>query len=141
MEITKNRVWRFSRKYLGTVHVQNSYSWGVRECSLLKGDVRRLGNLKPKLLPSKSNVSEFKRDDVCKLLKFVPLTQLEREFYDNELSKPCKQKKEKNDTPKVIHGRKKTAAVKPETCKQPPDPQVKRQRGRPRKQFFSTLCS
>lgn len=128
LEITKNRVWRFSRKYLGKVQVQNSYGWGVRECSLLKGDVRRLANLKPKLLVSQSHVSELKRDDVRKLLKFVPLTQLEREFYDNELAKPCKRKKVKDDT------RKKTAAVEPQTCKQPPtvEPQTsKPTRGRP----------
>ncbi len=128
VQISNNRVWRFSRKFLGEVEVQNAYSFGARRCSILKGDVSRLGNLRPKLLPTKSHVSEKKRDDVRRLLQFVPLTASARTFYDTELAKPCTKKAKDDVTENVLplSGRGRAAAEQqPQTSKP--------KRGQPRK--------
>ena len=138
LQITKTRVWRVSRRFLGQIEVQNAYGMGARRLDLVKGPVSRLFKLRPKYVASKSHVSNLKRDDVRKLLHFVPLTPLEQEFYDNELGKPCKVKEGKRVTPEEVKVRgrpRKNAPVEPVESIQPVAPveRVTRKRGLPRK--------
>jgi hypothetical protein len=116
LQISKTRVWRVSRQFVGQIEVQNAYGMGARRLNLVKVPVARLPKLRPKYVASKSHVSTFKRDDVQKLLNFVPLTPLEQEFYNNELGKPCKVKEGKRITAREVKVRgrpRKTAPVEP----------------------------
>lgn len=84
------------RNHPNIVYVSQSYSGEIcRKVDVLKPTVKVSGR-NPKLVPSRSHVSNEKKKDVLKLLEFVDLTPQERTFYTKELAKvPIVKKKKK----------------------------------------------
>lgn len=129
LKMQKNRKWLFTRKKPGTVAVNNSY-WGeYTSFELKKPEVGNFFIRLPKLVPSKSHVTEKKAADVKKLIRLVDLTDREKEFYNTELSKPCL-KRDDTLNPVVINLKKTTTKRK---VVNEEDDTSKRKRGRPKK--------
>lgn len=85
------RIWTFT-KNKRTVHVSNTYS-GAPEVHNIMKPKQNFTNLKPKVLPLVSHVSEEKVKDVRHLLSFIPLSEESRKFYDDTLQSSKKRKK------------------------------------------------
>jgi hypothetical protein len=112
LKIRSTKIWSFPiRRNPRVVGVTRSYGGAPVPLQLLKADVNPQ-TLKPKLVPSRSHVSAAKKADVKSLLQFVPLTQEDTAFYDQELSKPCHRKKEESLNPILRPAKGSVKAVK-----------------------------
>lgn len=100
MQMKKNRVWIFSEKSLGRVHVKNTYScFGTtKTISSPKKNVNLIGCC-PKFVPDAA-MYQRKKIHILKLLQFALLTFQEKIFYETELAKllSTKKKQKKNDS-------------------------------------------
>ncbi|XP_065204694.1 uncharacterized protein LOC135834675 [Planococcus citri] len=94
LQMQQNRRWLFCRRKPGVIQVSNSYTEPYKEFSMLKPAITKLFPRKPELVTNPKGISTSKRDDVRKLIALMDLSEMEKQYYETELSKPCSTKKD-----------------------------------------------